>query len=226
MEWKQIVDKTTGYILSLPDRTTITMYEAIQAACPDVKLEDTIDVVFFNFLDEIVKAVEKTGLMVLDYSAHEDKEEGLPFNMDFIVRRKRLQKVQIISNLLCGGPCPEPEDAIEQRLTISATGRVWFTEYICGEIGSHAHPIGRSRRLFIGKKNALAILSLIADYVESKPKLICCKDVGDWLMIVTDTERKTKHLSCSMKCGVIANGVDLTAFIQSQIPIERMRIFI
>lgn len=89
---------------------------------------------------------------VLDFTAHDGLVEGLHFNLDFIVRKKRLQKkVQIISDLLCYGPCPEPEDEIEQRITISATGRVWFTEYLFGEIGCEKKPIGRKLQ-FVGMK--------------------------------------------------------------------------
>lgn len=41
----------------------------------------------------------------------------------------QIQKVRIISNNICYGPKPLPEDEVEQHLTISASGRVWFTGY-------------------------------------------------------------------------------------------------
>jgi hypothetical protein len=126
MTQKEIMQEAAEYILCLPDKTNITMREVFAAACPNENFEG-INFLDFCFLDEIISMVEKTG-MVLDYSSHDGKYEGVPFNLDFIVRRKRLQKAQIVSNLLCYGPCPEPVDAIEQRLTISSTGQIWFTE--------------------------------------------------------------------------------------------------
>lgn len=74
----------------------------------------------YSVLDEICAAVEKDTDIILDFSAHDDLDEGLPLAMDFYVYHKRLQKAQIISDLLCYGPCPEPDDPVEQRLTISA----------------------------------------------------------------------------------------------------------
>ena len=38
----------------------------------------------------------------------------------------RIKKIKIKSNNICYGPAPEPEDEIEQILTISNTGKVWF----------------------------------------------------------------------------------------------------
>lgn len=225
MEWEEIVHKTSEYILGLPDRANMTMYQAVQSACPGVELENVIDVVFFNYLDEIVETVEKTGAVILDYSAHEGLYEGMPFNMDFIVRRKRIQKAQIISDLLCYGPGPAPEDAIEQRVTISSTGRVWFTEYVFGKPGAPNHPIGRRKQLFIGKCKALAILSFIADYVDSGPELIGCTDIGDWYLTITDPAGKKKQLSCSMCGGIIIGGIDLTDYIREMIPIDGLAVF-
>lgn len=40
-----------------------------------------------------------------------------------------IQKIQIISNLIGYGLKPEPEDEVEQRLTISRNGRIWFTAW-------------------------------------------------------------------------------------------------
>lgn len=46
-----------------------------------------------------------------------------------------LQKIQLVSNNICYGPCPEPDDEVEQHLTITADGRVWFSRYCFGALG-------------------------------------------------------------------------------------------
>ncbi len=223
MQRNEIVQRTTEYILGLPDKTDITMYQAVMAACPESEADIT-DTALFDLLDEIVASVEKTGT-VLDFSAHDGKVEGLPFNLDFIVRKKWLQKAQIISDLMCYGPCPEPEDAIEQRLTISANGRVWFTEYLFGEIDSKKRPIGRQERITIGKAKAAAILSLLADYCETQPLLYRCTDIGDWYLTATAVDGTVKKLSCSLCGGIVVGDVDLTDYIREQVPINDLAVF-
>ena len=63
----------------------------------------------------------------------------------------QIQKVQIISNLICYGPCPEYDEEVEQSLTISRTGRVWFTGYNFGQ-GFDEHVMGRGKQLSIAKE--------------------------------------------------------------------------
>ncbi|MCO1604491.1 hypothetical protein [Desulfosporosinus nitroreducens] len=41
----------------------------------------------------------------------------------------QIQKIRIVSNNISYGPEPLLEDEVEQHLTISASGRVWFTGY-------------------------------------------------------------------------------------------------
>ena len=223
MQRSKLVQRTTEYLLSLPDESNLTMREAVLSACPEAE-EDINDTALFDLLDEISDSVRKTGA-VLDFTAHDGLVEGLPFNLDFIVRKKRLQKAQIISDLLCYGPCPEPEDAIEQRITISATGKVWFTEYLFGEIGCEKKPLGRKLQFSIGKEKAMSILSKIANYLEEEPMLIRCTDIGDWTLIATDASGNEQQMSCSLCGGVVAGGVDLTDFIREQIPIEDLAVF-
>lgn len=42
------------------------------------------------------------------------------------------QKVRIVSNNICYGPSPKPDDEVEQHITINADGRVWFSAYNFG----------------------------------------------------------------------------------------------
>ena len=223
MERSKLVQRTTEYLLSLPDESNLTMRQAVLAACPEAD-EDINDTALFDLLDKISDSVRKTGA-VLDFTAHDGLVEGLPFNLDFIVRKKRLQKAQIISDLLCYGPCPEPEEAIEQRITISATGRVWFTEYLFGEIGCEKKPVGRKIQFSIGKEKAMAILSKLANYLEEEPMLSRCTDIGDGILIATDVSGDVQQMSCSLCGGVVVDEVDLTDFIREQISIEDLAVF-
>jgi uncharacterized protein Yka (UPF0111/DUF47 family) len=59
----------------------------MQRACPGVDVEDAIDILSFSDCDEIVDAVEKTGIMMLDYRAHEGLCEGI-WQFSAVVRKK------------------------------------------------------------------------------------------------------------------------------------------
>ena len=43
-----------------------------------------------------------------------------------IIFEGTLQKIRLVSNSICYGPCPEPDDEVEQRLTITSEGKVWL----------------------------------------------------------------------------------------------------
>ena len=142
----------------------------------------------------------------------------------FIVWQLRLKSARIISNLMCFGPCPEPEDPAEQRLTISSTGRVWFFEYLYGNGSLEKYPLGRKIQLSIGKDRAAAILSKIADVQDSDMPLIRCTDIGSWEMTLTDRTGNKSKLSCSMN-GLLLGGMELSDYIRERIPIENLAVF-
>lgn len=141
------------------------------------------------------------------------------------IKKNRLQKVQIISNLQGYGPLPEPKDVIEQRLTISSDGRVWFTEYLFGDGRCEKRPIGRQLQLSISEEIALDILSKVDNYLEEDPITMYCTDIGDWKLIATDFSGNEKQLSGSLCGEVMVDEVDLTDFIMRSIPIEGLVVF-
>lgn len=223
MTYEEIVKKTAEYILSIPDKSNLTMGDAVNCVSPDA-FHDVINPLNYGHLQDIIDAVEKTET-ILDYTAHDDTVGGAPFNMDFIVRKKRLQKAQIISNLMCFGPYPESDEPIEQRLTISSSGQIWFTEYLFGDPERGKHPIGRKMQFSIGKEKAAELLSLIADYVESESEVVFATDIGTWDLTATYPDGSKNKLEGSMCGGVAAGGVDLTKRIRCLIPIEDLAVF-
>lgn len=61
------------------------------------------------------------------------------------------RSVRIVSNNICRGHSPNPEDEVEQHLTINSAGGVWFSAYNYGE-GRKAHTLSRSTNFHIVKK--------------------------------------------------------------------------
>ena len=218
---ENMIIETVEYIISLPDGTETTIEKAsIQAYSFDGWSVDS------DLLDaywEIIERVKMTDI-VLDFSAHKDEVTGLPFRTEFVVWQPRLKSARIVSNLMCFGPCPEPEDPVEQRLTISSTGRVWFSEYLYGNGYPEKYPLGRKMQLSIGKDRAAAILSKLADVRDSGMPLMHCTDIGTWEMTLTDRAGNRSELSCSMN-GLLFDGIELSDYIRERIPIEGLAVF-
>ncbi|MCD8148833.1 MAG: hypothetical protein LUE92_04550 [Clostridiales bacterium] len=87
---KTIADKTIEYILDLPNGSNLTMYQAAKAVCPDeTELLEELDL--YELQSTVVESIKKTDV-VLDFSEHENKFEGLFYNLDFHVYHKSLQE--------------------------------------------------------------------------------------------------------------------------------------
>ena len=72
---------------------------------------------------------------------------------------------KLISNNFCGDWEPEPEDIVEQHLSIRADGRVWVSLYRFGE-GTGLKKSG-SRQVRIAQSQAEEILSLVGDHFDA-----------------------------------------------------------
>ena len=67
-----------------PDGYDITTAQLLQVA--GYRLEDFEFMDLFDIHFALFEAAEKAG-MTLDMSSHENKVEGLPFNLDFILKK-------------------------------------------------------------------------------------------------------------------------------------------
>lgn len=220
--YEQIANHVADYICSLPNGSKVTLKKAVKAACPDIF--ENLNFLDYRLLSLVEDKVNGTDT-IMDLSDHDDKCEGLPYSMDFYVWHKRLQNIRIISDLLCYGLAPEPDEPEEQHLTISFTGKVWFSEYLFGELGENVKTLGRKMQCNIGKERAARILSYFADYFESKPFPVFATDVGSWYMTATWANGSKQKLSGSMIGDVLIGKVDLTRLIREEIPIENLSAF-
>ena len=117
-----------------------------------------------------------------------------------------------------------PDDEVEQHLTVSATGRVWFTGYHYGA-GLGGYTIGRRQQLSIGKEAACKLLSLISTYYEQNEIQDFATDIGDWTLNITDTAGNKYSKSGSMCGGVTTGSVDLTDYIREAVGITDLAVF-
>lgn len=81
---KEIITVLIERLQAAPDGYDVTSTQLLQVAgfsLDDFEFTDLFDIHFALF-----DAAEKVGL-TLDMSSHENKVEGLPFNLDFILRK-------------------------------------------------------------------------------------------------------------------------------------------
>lgn len=132
-----------------------------------------------------------------------------------------IQKIQIISNNVCYGPPPVPGAEIEQRLTVSANGRIWFTGYNYIDRLDKLKK-GRSLQISIGKENAQKILAAIEKFTENDI-FICVTDCGSWELKVTDGSGKWFSASGPL----IGNSeyISISNKLRTIIPIEDVFLF-
>ncbi len=140
------------------------------------------------------------------------------------VFRLQIQKVRIVSNNICYGPEPLPEDEVEQHLTISACGRVWFTGYKYAN-GFGKLEICRRYQFAIGRPVVKEILTLFSQYINSDQLVCYATDIGNWEMVITDIEGKEYTFKGSLCGGVVVRDMDLTQFLRKCLPIEQLLVF-
>lgn len=96
-------------------------------------------------------------------------------------------RVKIVSNALCFGPAPAPGDIVEQRLTVRADGRVWFSAYAFDE-GPGAYALADKWISKPGESSGRRIMEGVFETFSEEPDWYPTTDVGDWTLTVTGAD--------------------------------------
>ncbi len=136
----------------------------------------------------------------------------------------KLKKMRIISNDICYGPCPEPDDEVEQHLTVNSEGRVWFSAYAFGDrFGKYKK--ARSKNYTIDKAVATELLNKIASYFREGYNEIFATDIGDWIMELTNTDGKVYKFRGSLCAEFEVDGIDLSDLIRDALDMQDLYVF-
>ncbi|MEG0355980.1 MAG: hypothetical protein RR621_10065 [Lachnospiraceae bacterium] len=136
----------------------------------------------------------------------------------------QVQKIQIISNNICYGPCPKPGDEVEQHLTITADGCIEFLGYNYGN-GDKPYRCGRTKNFNIGKDIAAHILTVIGNYFSDEYETVFTTDIGSWDMTITNAEGRTYLFSGSLCCDFEVDGIDLSDLIRDTLDMPDLFLF-
>ena len=133
-----------------------------------------------------------------------------------------IKKISLISNNLCYGPEPLPDEEIEQRLTINDKGRVWFSGY---NYGRDVYSVARRKQLTISEYDVDRLFHLSGLWVEERQIIIDATDIGDWKLTITEQDGTTTQYSGALCGGMIVRFVNLTREFRRKIPIENLFVF-
>ena len=111
-----------------------------------------------------------------------------------------IRSIRIESNNICYGPEPGADDEVEQYLTISSTGRVWFSarnyQQYC-----NSKDYCRKKQVRIDKWKAEFLLRLIDNISEDMPFVT---DVGSYDLEIRYANDRTRRISGQELQAIVA----------------------
>lgn len=127
-----------------------------------------------------------------------------------------LKEMKIVSNNICYGPCPEPDDEVEQHIHIKDDGYVCITRYAFGNQGGNNKLIEK-KESNVGSYVAQEILRKVEAYFSQGCDQELATDIGTWEMELTNTEGKTYNLYGSLCSRFDVDGIDLSDWIREKL---------
>ena len=140
---------------------------------------------------------------------------------------RQLRSIRLVSDGYGYGPKPEPGEEIEQHLTISRTGQVWFSGYHYPEENSVKESLLRKERLSISHSAAADILDALAAVFDRGDVGCFVTDMGTWNLEMRFSDGSKERYGGSMcfEPEISIAGKPLSQFIRDSIPIQDLFLF-
>lgn len=134
------------------------------------------------------------------------------------------KKIRIVSNGICYGHYPNPDEIVKQHITINSDGRVWYSGYAFGDVDGK-YKKAQTKNYKIEKETTETVLNKVATYFSNEYNEICATDIGSWEMEITNTEGKAYKYRGSLCANFVVDGVDLSDLIRDSLEIDDLYVF-
>lgn len=138
--------------------------------------------------------------------------------------RGQPKQLRVVSNNIGFGPQPEPGCEVEQRITITLDGRVFFSAYSCEELPDR-YKQTRNQTFRIEQAAAQKILGAVAAYFSNEYDELFATDIGNWTMEFTNTEGVLYKFRGSLSTDFEVNGINLSDLIRDTLGMEDLYVF-
>lgn len=136
----------------------------------------------------------------------------------------QVQKIRIISNNIGFGQNPDPGQEVEQHLTITANGGVWFSAY--NYLGANEkYKRGRAERFTIPQEKTDRIFTAFKRYSSRIMEFFLDPDAGEWDLIMTDTAGREFTFSGMLCSDFEIDGINLSEMIRDALGIKNLFVF-
>jgi len=112
-------------------------------------------------------------------------------NTDEGVNYEKIKRIRLISNCFGYGPWPEPAAEVEQHLTITSDGRIWFSKY-CFNDGVR-YKCTCLERLHIASDAAGPLVNQLAEFFNDSYVEDFVTDCGDWHLEITAATGRSEY---------------------------------
>lgn len=119
---------------------------------------------------------------------------------------------------------PEPDDEVEQHLTINDEGCVWFSGYNFGH-GGGKYEKARTKNFKIEKETANKLFNALANYFGNEYDEIFATDTGYWVMELTNDEETTYKFRGSLCDDYDYEGTDLSNLVRDTVGMDDLYVF-
>lgn len=135
--------------------------------------------------------------------------------------RTQAVKIQLTSNNIGYGPPPNYDDEVEQRLTLTADGKVWFSSYVYG-LGDKKYELNNIKRYKIDAIKAKKILSAFSRYFDEHFIPCFATDIGSWNLRITTADGTISHFEGSLCDDFKIDGDDLSDILRNTLGLESL----
>ena len=115
--------------------------------------------------------------------------------------------------LILNAVCPEPDEEVEQHITINSEAQVWFSSYVFGQRRDGRCEKAHSQNL------------RFTEYFSNGYDEVFATDIGNWNMELINTAGKVYKFSGSLCSSFEVGGIDLSDLLRDSLKMPDLYAF-